>query len=323
MNDLPWTEKHRPHTVQELVQTPLVLSQLQTFAASGSMPNLVFAGPPGTGKTTAVCCLARAVLGEHFGTGFLELNASESRSLDTVRTRVKGFAQSSAVPWKVVALDEVDNMTRAAQQALRRIMEVFSADCRFVFTCNVSSKLIEALQSRCSVVRFGRLSDTLVTSRLETVVAEEGLSAVPGVLSQLAMGADGDMRKAVALLQQAAFSRKKLVGEIGEKEVALVLDISFFTELRSILVLAKDRKFEQAVTKLEALFRDGRDSRTLIDGFAKSLDGLEIEENNEESVRKYGLLCGCVTECYKDVVDAGITNKIRLYGMLAEICKIQ
>ena len=208
-------EKYRPAVLDDVVGNAEAVARLKAIAAEGNLPNLIFAGPPGCGKTTAVLALARALLGDaHVRDAVLELNASDDRGIDTVRNKIKMFAQTKVtLPpgcHKIVFLDEADAMTTAAQQALRRTMELYSATTRFALACNASEKVIEPLQSRCAIVRFARLSDAELLGRLLAVTAAERVPTVPGGLEAVVFTADGDMRQALNNLQ-ATFSGFGLV----------------------------------------------------------------------------------------------------------------
>ena len=159
-------EKHRPEFLHEIVGNSEAVSRLQAIAAVGNLPNIILAGPPGIGKTTSVLCLAREMLGDSYKNAVLELNASDARGIDVVRNKIKMFAQKKVTlppgRHKLIILDEADSMTAAAQQALRRTMEIFSNTTRFALACNNSTKIIEPIQSRCAVLRYTRLSDAEV-----------------------------------------------------------------------------------------------------------------------------------------------------------------
>ena len=195
----PWLEKYRPTTVEEIVGNEATVGRLQVLAQQGNMPNLILAGPPGTGKTTSVLALARTMLGESFKDAVLELNASDDRGIDVVRSRIKAFAQKKVTlppgHHKVVILDEADSMTPDAQSALRRTMETYSRVTRFCIICNYISRLITPISSRCAKFRFKPLPEEAMIGRLDFIGKEEGIHCPPAVLSELMARSDGDMRR--------------------------------------------------------------------------------------------------------------------------------
>ena len=204
-DNMPWVEKYRPSLVRDIVGNAEAVSRLEIIAADGNMPNMIFAGPPGTGKTTSVLCLANALLGSAAKEAVLELNASDDRGIDVVRNKIKMFAQKKVTlppgRHKIVILDEADSMTTGAQQALRRTMEIYSQTTRFALACNLSTKIIEPIQSRCAVIRFTKLSDAEVLERLKFVVQEENVPHVDEGLEAIIFSADGDMRQALNNVQ--------------------------------------------------------------------------------------------------------------------------
>lgn len=230
---IPWVEKYRPQTMADIVGNTEAIARLQTIAREGNLPNLLLCGPPGTGKTTSMLCLTRDLLTMNTTTSeggagpspdallkeaVLELNASDDRGLDVVREKIKLFAQtrktlpqklfhgpggaeSATQLHKVILLDEADSMTPAAQQALRRTMELHSGTTRFAFACNNSSKIIEPIQSRCAVVRFKKLTNVEILKRLVYIIGQESVAYTDDGLEALLYLAEGDLRQAVNALQ--------------------------------------------------------------------------------------------------------------------------
>lgn len=214
--EMPWIEKYRPKTLDECVGNAEAMARFRVIIRDGNMPNLMLTGPPGTGKTTTIMCLARALLGDRVGSAVLELNASDDRGLDVVRNRIKAFAQKKVTlppgRHKIVILDEADSMTEHAQQALRRTMEVFSSTTRFALACNFSQKVIEPIQSRCAVVRFGRLEDREVLARVLDVVEAEKVAVTDDGLEAILYTSDGDLRAALNNLQAAHVGFQAVTG---------------------------------------------------------------------------------------------------------------
>ena len=216
MSDL-WVEKHRPASVDSIKGQAAIVQRLSTYAGMKSFPHLLFAGPPGTGKTTAAMALTKDVFGEQFRENLLEMNASDERKLESIRSKVKQFARTAPygqASFKIIFLDEADALTSDAQGALRRIMEQYAETCRFILSCNYSSKIIEPIQSRCAVFRFRPLSSAEVYEQIEFVSAQEQLDITDDAIEALTHISQGDMRKAITGLQVAAALQPKITREL-------------------------------------------------------------------------------------------------------------
>jgi replication factor C subunit 2/4 len=204
-SDKPWIERYRPVEIEEVVGNFEIVSKLQYFSENGNFPNLILSGPPGIGKTTSVLCVARRLLGFRFRDAVLELNASDERGVDVVNNKINIFASKmiSLEPeqHKIIILDEADSMTVSAQQNLRRLIEHNETTTRFILVCNQSNKVLEAIQSRCAIIRCSKLSDREVMTRLLKICEAENVDYSDDGLESIIFTADGDLRKAINNLQ--------------------------------------------------------------------------------------------------------------------------
>ena len=247
-----WTEKYRPKTLREIIDQEEIVSRLREFVSRAAMPHCLFAGPPGTGKTTAALCLSRDLFGERFQDVFMELNASDERGIDVVRTTVKEFARMaslSSVPFKILVLDEADNMTSDAQSALRRTMEKYTDTCRFILCCNYSGRIIEPIQSRCALFRFTPLPDDKIAENLRHIANNEGLRVTDAGLKSVVEVAEGDLRKAINTLQAASSMSKG----ITEESVYQVVGRAKPTDVHEMLNHALKGDFIKAREELRRL----------------------------------------------------------------------
>ena len=223
---LMWVEKYRPKNLNEVVDLIDIVTSLKAFMKNPKiMPHLMFAGIPGTGKTTLALCIAHELFGPTWKNFTLELNASDERGIDTVRERIKDFSRYSRTgfgdaPFGLIILDECDQMTGPAQTALRRIMEIGSRTSRFILICNQSSKIIEPIQSRCAIFRFSRLDKQAMKEQLQCIAKQEKVKLLPEAAEKIVDYAEGDLRHAINALQTASAYKD---GEIDEKTVSLVI----------------------------------------------------------------------------------------------------
>ncbi|CAM6086710.1 unnamed protein product [Calypogeia fissa] len=312
--NLPWVEKYRPQKIVDIVGNQDACIRLQAIARDGNMPNLIFSGPPGTGKTTSILALAHELLGPNFKEAVLELNASDDRGIDVVRNKIKMFAQKKVTlpggRHKIILLDEADSMTSGAQQALRRTMEIYSNTTRFALACNISSKIIEPIQSRCAIVRFSRLADQEILNRLLEVVEAEQVPYVPEGLEAVVFTADGDMRQALNNLQ-ATFSGFRFV---SQDNVFKVCDQPHPLVIQSVVKHTLEGNIDEAYEGVKQLSTLGYSASDIITTLFRVVKNYDMQEYIKlEFIREVGF-------AHMRIAD-GVGTLLQLAGLLAKLCK--
>jgi replication factor C small subunit len=249
-----WAEKYRPKNLDDMVNQREIVERLKSFVKSRNVPHCIFAGPPGTGKTTAAVCLARNLYGEAYREHLMELNASDERGIDVVRETVKTFARVKSIgeiPFKIMILDEADNMTSDAQQALRRTMERYTETCRFIMCANYSGKIIEPIQSRCAPFRFTYLPREEHDHYLKEIATKEKVKLTPEGLEAIFEVCGGDLRRAINTLQSAASLGKP----VDSKVVYSVTGKANPADVQKMLKVAMDGDFVEARKQLREMIQ--------------------------------------------------------------------
>ena len=268
--NIPWVEKYRPTSLDNVVGNNDTIFRLKTIAYNGNMPHLLLAGPSGTGKTTSIYCLSHALMGSEFiKYGVLELNASDERGIDVVRGKIKMFAQQKSIlpnkcP-KIIILDEADSMTCAAMQAMRRTMELYSSTTRFVLACNDSSKIIEPIQSRCSMVRYTRLDNLDILMQIKMIAKAEKVVLTDNGCDAIVFIADGDMRQAINTLQSCAAG----FGIVNEENVYRITDIPHPNIIRNILKKCILGNIDDACIDIKSIYDKGYSPSDILGTFYK------------------------------------------------------
>jgi len=319
-SDLMWIEKYRPKTLDEVANQKETIDGIKALLKTpATMPHFLFAGPPGTGKSTVALCIARHLMGDGFRKLVLELNASDERGIGVVRERVKGFSQiiqsaPSGVQFGLVILDESDEMTKDAQTALRRIMETASRTCRFILICNYQSGIIEPIQSRCSVFRFKQLDETEASSYLSRICKAEKIDADAKALTRILELSDGDLRRAVNFLQVAATSSKG--GKLQLSNLKDFLPEAQSEFIRSMLKLAVQGDFVKARDVMyELMGKYGVSGREIIRAANREISRIpELNAQQVAIVRTLGE--------YDFRLTQGANEDIQLSAMLAQIAEV-
>jgi len=272
-----WTEKYRPSKFEELIGQDEIVKRVSSLTNSMNIPHLLLAGPAGTGKSTLALIIVKELYKDTWKENYLELNASDERGIQIVREKVKNFARTKslgAVPFKIIFLDEADALTTEAQQALRRTMENYSATCRFILSCNYSSKIIDPIQSRCVAFRFKLLEKKDIEKVIKKIEKKENLTVPPESIEVLYEGSEGDCRRCINLLQSTA----SISPNISSDLVSAVLSNTKPKEIKIVLDYALSGDFQSSKEKLfDIMLRESVSGQDVIKAIQKEIWNLPIE----------------------------------------------
>ena len=273
-----WTEKYRPKTFEQIKGQTEIVDRARAFVETRNMPHLMFTGPAGTGKTTLSLIIVKKLFGESWRNNYLELNASDERGIDVVRQKVKNFARTKSLleaPFKIIFLDEADALTREAQQALRRTMENFTETCRFILSCNFSSKIIEPIQSRCVVFKFRPIEKKEISEIIREISKNENLTIDDNAIEKLFEISEGDCRRIINVLQSIASVKKN----ITEESIYEIVSMTKPSDIKLILEAAISGNFIKSREKLlETMLKQSLSGLDIIKGIQKEIWNLDIDD---------------------------------------------
>jgi replication factor C small subunit len=272
-----WTEKYRPSRFENLVGQDNIVKRVQALTNSMNIPHLLFAGPAGTGKSTLALIIVKELYGETWTDNYLELNASDERGIAIVREKVKNFARTKAlgnVPFKVIFLDEADALTPEAQQALRRTMENYSGTCRFILSCNYSSKIIDPIQSRCAIFRFKLLEKKDIERVVHHIAEQEKITVTPDGVETLYEESEGDCRRSINLLQSTASISPSVNAEL----IMTMASTAKPKDVKVVLDYALSGDFVKAREKLlDVMLKESISGQDVIKAIQKEIWNLQVE----------------------------------------------
>ncbi|GBC68759.1 DNA polymerase III subunit gamma/tau [archaeon HR01] len=315
---LPWVEKYRPRSLDEIVDQEEVVRSLKNILTTKSVPHMLFAGPPGTGKTATAHAFARDLYGPNYISDglFIEINASDERGIDVIRERVKTYARSvpfSGIGFRILLLDESDQLTDAAQHAFRRTMEQFSNTCRFILVANYSNRIIEPIQSRCAVMRFRPLPKEGVKEMLTRIAGSEGLKVDDKAIDAVYDFSLGDMRKAINILQAASTISKA----VDEKTIYTVMGLVEKGVVRRMLELSHSGEFKTARDLLrELIYIKGYNPSDIVSSISREINDMEIPDKD-----KIVLLDALGEVDYRLAI--GGTPEVQLLAFLAKLASLR
>lgn len=319
---LPWIEKYRPKRIDSIILPENLKKNATQIVKTKILPNLILTGPPGIGKTTSIRCIARELYGKYYNQCVIELNASDDRGIKSAGElynfcRSVSFKKSSTnkdpsfCKYKLIIMDEADNMLEKAQHQINKLMEDYKDSVRFAFTCNSSSDIIEAIQSRCIILRYMRLSVDQLSSRLEDICKIEKLIFEPKAVRQIAEMSRGDMRGAINILQLVHNKHN----DIKLKYIESVCDMPQPVSIKKIFDKCNDKNLKEAVSLTLALKHEGYSGSDITLGMIYTIKSeLCTQIPNSLKISMLEKICNAAYNISK-----GIDSNLQLLSCLAEL----
>jgi len=318
---LPWIEKYRPKNLEDIILDANTLTKIKRIISEKNMPNIIITGIPGIGKTTTIKCMAHGLYGPHMNNAVLELNASDDRGIKTVEEAITNFCKKSLnintgdlslayASHKMIILDEADNITKKAQHSINKKMQEYSTTTRFAFTCNKSTDIIEAIQSRCIILRYIRLPMSKIIEKLKNIALKERIPYVEAALTEIATISQGDMRAAINTLQ-LVFNG---LSEVTIENVYRVCDKPQPILLQQILLLCKDKNIPKVFEIIGNLKSRGYSDSDIILGMINvlKLPNTALSEKDKNYIMKKV----CHTAY---IISKGINTDLQLYACMSDI----
>ncbi|MFO7791646.1 MAG: replication factor C small subunit [Candidatus Saliniplasma sp.] len=307
-----WTEKYRPDSLEHIIGQQNTIEKLRKYKEKGNLPHLILVGPSGVGKTSSTIALTKEIYGDDWKGNFLELNASDRRGIKAVREEVKNAAMTTSLTeqnFKIIFIDEAESFSDEAQAALRRILEQYSENTRFVLSCSNSSKIIDPIRSRCVQLYFRPLNKREVKDWIDKIVDKEDIDIEENAIKFLINYGKGNLRKVTNLLQVSA-APSELIKEED------LLEYSQKTGAEEVKRLIKDSFKKDFLTVREKLYElmieEGFSGKDLLEKLHEELFKLPMDD---ETRRKIVLK---MAEVDYNIIE-GSNDEIHLKNLLAYI----
>ena len=317
-DSLPWIEKYRPKILSDLSLDDTIYSQLERIIKSKLMKNLIITGLPGIGKTSTIYCLANHLLGKNCSECVLELNASDDRGIKAVQESITQFCKKKinkdTQPFKIILLDEADNLTSKAQLHISSLMEEYGDTTRFAFTCNSSTQIIEAIQSRCDVLRYPKISDEKMRKKIREICKKEKVPLHKSGENIIVLISQGDLRTAVNNIQ-LTFNG---YGKINECTVYSVCDKPHHMLLKDILIDCKNGDFKGALTKLDKINYQGYSGSDIVLSMLSVLKSKYLPEIDEDLKIQFIRKISDTSI----IISKGVDTALQLTGCIASMVKV-
>lgn len=310
---IPWIEKYRPRNIQNLILSDIIQEKINNIILSKKMPNIIITGSPGTGKTSTILCLAKSILGPNYKKFILELNASDNRGLDYISSSVTYFCKRKICnendqTLKLIIFDEADNITKKAQNALSNLIEKYSHNTRFAFTCNESSKIIESIHSRCIILKFNTLDKDNIIKRLLYICNKENIEYDELGLYSIYMISNGDIRQSINNLEAIYYG----YGFINEENVYKLCYQPHPKIITEMIMSCVNMNLLKAIKIINVLKSDGYCLNDIVLCMINILKEMNIDENIRINFIKY------LSDLYITISN-GIDSNLQFYSCLSKM----
>ncbi|CAH6420106.1 Replication factor C small subunit [uncultured virus] len=312
-NSNVWIEKYRPQNIEDIVLDPHIHRKMSVITSDRPNVHLIISGLPGTGKTTSARCIARRTLGDNLDQGYLELNAAEDRGVRSISNIIPPFCKRVVgfnTP-KVILFDEADNLTAKCQHDIGNLIKRYGERTRFIFTCNDSTKIVEDIQSVCTIIRYKRMTDPQICIYLKRICECETIVFTESGLSTICYISDGDMRRAINDLQKTAYTHRK----IDRKSVLSVCKVPDPDSIKAIIDLCLKSELVSADKALIDLILQGYYYPDIITGFSFVLTHYA---NMREDIK---LILMQIVFQTKIAVCTGLRSRLQLSGMVCRMVR--
>lgn len=321
-SQLPWIEKYRPKRMEDIILDANILKKLQKIISEKNMPNIIITGVPGVGKTTTIKNMAHGLYGKYLDRAVLELNASDDRGIKMVDESIANFCKNLLIikddpdrtyaKHKMIILDEADNITEKAQYLINKKMEEYSGTIRFAFTCNTSSDISEAIQSRCIILRYIRIETAAMVEKLKYICEKEDIEWDPDALEEISVISQGDMRNAINILQMTHNG----TGSVTKENVYKICDKPQPMMLYQLLILCKECAISRAFGLVKLLKESGYSESDIVLGMMHvlKLNKYTNKLSEQDKIYMMGKIC---KGAYN--ISNGINTDLQLYSCVSDI----
>lgn len=310
---LPWVEKYRPNNTKGILLDDLLRDKINNILSQGHITNMILTGEPGTGKTSTVLCLINQLYTEiEKEYNVLELNASDDRGLNIINNTIIPFCKKKEYKGKlkVVVLDEADSLTLKAQNLLASIIDIYDKNTRFIFICNEYNKIVESIQSNCSIINFPNISKSNIRKKIKEICKKENIKFDKKAYDDLIFVSDYNIRQVINNME-CIYNCHKV---INTNTIYSIIDKPKPFYIKLILKNCFDGKLEKSIEILNELYNKGYSPNDILQTFMKFILEEDFEFDKDVKMKIYEIISLSYIR-----INNGIDSFLQLSGCLCKI----